>query len=99
VTDIQRWKAAKLTSSVTFVLSALYPPGELRDRAAQLLRDEARDILTASGLDIAEIARESTADTSRVTARPTSGVEYGGDSTRERITRVIPPETALPKGE
>ena len=27
VEDIQRWKAAKLTSSVTFALSALYPPG------------------------------------------------------------------------
>ena len=56
VADIQRWKAAKLTSSVTFVLSALYPPSALRDRAAQLLRDEAREILTASGLDIADIA-------------------------------------------
>ena len=71
---------------MTFALSALYPPSELRDRAAQLLRDEARDILTASGLDIADIAGETTADTSRVTARPTSGVEYGGNSTWQSIT-------------
>jgi thiosulfate/3-mercaptopyruvate sulfurtransferase len=99
VEDIQRWKAAKLTSSVTFVLSALYPPSELRDRASQLLRDEARDILTASGLDIADIARETTADTSRVTARPTLGVEYGGNSTWQSITRSSPLETDFLNGE
>ena len=99
VEDIQRWKAAKLTSSVTFALSALYPPSELRDRAAQLLRDEARDILTAAGLDIADIAGETTADTSRVTARPTSGVEYGGNSTWQSITRSSPLETDYLNGE
>ena len=99
VEDIQRWKAAKLTSSVTFVLSALYPPGELRDRAAQLLRDEARDILTASGLDIADIAREATADTSRVSARPTSVVEYGGNSTWQSIARSSPLQTDFLNGE
>jgi thiosulfate/3-mercaptopyruvate sulfurtransferase len=99
VEDIQRWKAAKLTSSVTFVLSALYPPSELRDRAAQLLRDEARDVLTASGLDIADIASETTADTSRVTARPTSGVEYGGNSTWQSIARSSPLETDFLNGE
>jgi thiosulfate/3-mercaptopyruvate sulfurtransferase len=99
VEDIQRWKAAKLTSSVTFALSALYPPSELRDRAAQLLRDEARDILTASGLDIADITRETTADTSRVTARPTTGVEYGGNSTWQSITRSSPLETDFLNGE
>jgi thiosulfate/3-mercaptopyruvate sulfurtransferase len=99
VEDIQRWKAAKLTSSVTFVLSALYPPGEVRDRAAQLLRDEARDILTASGLDIADIARETTADTSRVTARPTSEIEYGGNSTWQSIARSSLLETDFLNGE
>ena len=99
VEDIQRWKAAKLTSSVTFALSALYPPGELRDRAARLLRDEARDILAASGLGIADIPGETTADTSRVTARPTSGVEYGGNSTWQSITRASPLETDFLNGE
>jgi len=29
---------------VTFALTALYPPGELRDRAAQVLREEAREV-------------------------------------------------------
>ena len=49
VEDITRWKAAKLLGSVTFVLAALYPAGELRDLAAQVLREEAREILTAAG--------------------------------------------------
>jgi thiosulfate/3-mercaptopyruvate sulfurtransferase len=99
VEDIQRWKAAKLLSSVTFVLSALYPPSELRDRVAELLRDEAREILLASGLDIADMAAETTADTSRVTARPTAGVEYGGNSTWQSITRSSPLETDYLNGE
>jgi len=99
VEDIRRWKAAKLTSSVTFVLSALYPPSELRDRAARLLGDEAREILRASGLDIADIARETTADTSRVTARPTAGATYGGNSTWQSITRASPLETDFLNGE
>jgi thiosulfate/3-mercaptopyruvate sulfurtransferase len=99
VEDIQRWKAAKLTSSVTFALSALYPPSELRDRASRLLGDEAREILRASGLDIADIARETTADTSRVRARPTEGVAYGGNSTWQSITRSSPLETDFLNGE
>jgi thiosulfate/3-mercaptopyruvate sulfurtransferase len=99
VHDIQRWKAAKLTSSVTFALAALYPPGEARDRVARLLTDEAREILTASGLGIADIAAESTADTSRVSARPTSGVAYGGNSTWQSITRSSPLETDFLNGE
>jgi thiosulfate/3-mercaptopyruvate sulfurtransferase len=99
VEDIQRWKAAKLTSSVTFALAALYPPGELRDRAAQLLRAEAREILTASGLDIADTERESTADTARVSVRRAAGVEYGGNSTWQSITRSSPLETDFLNGE
>jgi len=99
VADIQRWKAAKLLSSVTFVLSALYPASELRDQAARLLSEEAREILTASGLDIADQQRETTADTSRVTARPAAGVEYGGNSTWQSITRSSPLETDFLNGE
>jgi thiosulfate/3-mercaptopyruvate sulfurtransferase len=99
VDDIRRWKAAKLLSSVTFVLSALYPAGELRDRAALLLREEAREILTASGQDIADIERESTADTRRVTQRPTSGHSYRGNSTWQSITRSSPLETDFINGE
>jgi thiosulfate/3-mercaptopyruvate sulfurtransferase len=99
VADIQRWKAAKLTSSVTFALAALYPPSELRDRAAQLLREEAREILTASGLDIADTERETTADTGRVRVTKAANVEYGGNSTWQSITRSSPLETDYLNGE
>ena len=103
VTDIQRWKAAKLLSSVTFALAALYPPGQLRDQAAVLLRDEAREILTASGLDIADVQRETTADTGRVSvgsaANKAAHVEYGGNSTWQSITRSSPLETDYLNGE
>jgi thiosulfate/3-mercaptopyruvate sulfurtransferase len=99
VDDIRRWKAAKLLSSATFALGALYRPGELRDRAAQLLRAEARDILLAWGEGIADIERESTADTSRVGQRPTSGHGYGGNSTWQSIARSSPLETDFINGE
>jgi ketopantoate reductase len=99
VDDIRRWKAAKLLSSATFALGALYRPGELRDRAAQLLRAEARDILLASGQGIADIERETTADTSRVGRRPTSGRGYGGNSTWQSIARSSPLETDFINGE
>ena len=99
VDDIQRWKAAKLTSSVTFALAALYPPGELRDRAARLLREEAREILTASGQDIADVEREATVDTGRASVRKADNVEYGGNSTWQSITRSTPLETDYLNGE
>jgi len=99
VGDIRRWKAAKLLSSVTFVLSALYPPGELPDRAAHLLRAEAREILTASGQDIADIERERTVDTRQSARRPTSGTGYNGNSTWQSITRSSPLETDFLNGE
>jgi 2-dehydropantoate 2-reductase len=99
VDDIRRWKAAKLLSSATFALGALYRPGELRDRAAQLLRAEARDILLAWGEGIADMERESTADTSRVSQRPTSGRGYGGNSTWQSIARSSPLETDFINGE
>jgi thiosulfate/3-mercaptopyruvate sulfurtransferase len=99
VDDIRRWKAAKLLSSVTFALSALYPAGELRDRAADLLREEAREILAASGQDIADIARESAADTRRATPRRAEGPAYGGNSIWQSITRSSSLETDFINGE
>ncbi len=49
VNDISRIKNAKLVISSTFVLDALYEPGELRDRAAALLRAETSEILQGAG--------------------------------------------------
>jgi len=99
VEDILRWKAAKLLGSVTFVLAALYPPGELRDRAGQLLRDEARQVLTAAGYGTADIAAETTADLSRFAARPVAGRERDGNSTWQSFSRSSPLETDFLNGE
>jgi thiosulfate/3-mercaptopyruvate sulfurtransferase len=99
VEDILRWKAAKLLGSVTFVLAALYPSGELRDRAGQLLRDEAREILTAAGYGIADVAAESTADHSRFTVHPVAGRAPGGNSTWQSFSRSSPLETDFLNGE
>ena len=99
VEDILRWKAAKLLGSVTFVLAALYPAGERREQAAQLLRTEAREILVAAGYDIADVAAESTNDVSRFTAAPMAGRERGGNSTWQSFSRSSPLETDFLNGE
>jgi 2-dehydropantoate 2-reductase len=97
--EIQRVKAAKLTVSVTFALGALYQPGALRDRAAALLADEARDVLTASGLGIADLAADTAAERSQIAHRPTAGPQYTGNSTAQSLTRAVPVETDFLNGE
>jgi thiosulfate/3-mercaptopyruvate sulfurtransferase len=98
VTDLSRWKAAKLLGSTTFVLDALYEPGELRDRAARLLREEARQILTASGQSIADVPAEATVDLSRFAAVPIPGQERG-NSSWQSLTRSGSLETDFLTGE
>jgi thiosulfate/3-mercaptopyruvate sulfurtransferase len=100
VEDITRWKAAKLLASVTFVLAALYPASELRDQAALVLRQEARDVLTAAGYGIADVAAESTtADLRRFAVQPIAGREPGGNSTWQSLARSSPLETDFLNGE
>ena len=92
-------KAAKLAVSVTFALAALYRPGPLRDRAAALLSGEARDILTASGLGIADLAADTGGERSQIAPRPTAGPQYTGNSTAQSLTRAAPVETDFLNGE
>ena len=99
VPEVQRWKAAKLTRSVTFALHALYPPGPLRERAEQLLHDEAREILAASGLDIADPAAGTEGERDRVAPHPTQGPRYTGNSTAQSLTRASGVETDFLNGE
>jgi 2-dehydropantoate 2-reductase len=99
VEDITRWKAAKLLGSVTFVLTALYPAGELRDLAAQVLREEAREILAAAGCGIADMAAESTARLDRFAVQPVAGRAPGGNSTWQSLARSSPLETDFLNGE
>ncbi len=97
VTEIQPVKAAKLAISVTFALGALYPAGPLRDRASALLAAEAREVLTASGRSIADLARPG--DQKQIAFRPTDGPQYTGNSTAQSLTRSTPVETDFLNGE
>jgi thiosulfate/3-mercaptopyruvate sulfurtransferase len=84
---------------VTFVLAALYPAGELRDRAAQVLRAEARDVLSAAGYGIADVGAESTVDLDRFALQPVAGRERDGNSTWQSFSRSSPLETDFLNGE
>ena len=99
VPEIQPWKAAKLTRSVAFALHALYRPGPLRERAERLLHDEAREILAASGLDIADPVADINGERDRVTPHPTQGPRYTGNSTVQSLTRASGVETDFLNGE
>ncbi len=97
--DITRWKAAKLLGSVTFVLTALYQAGELRERAARVLREEARQVLAAAGYGIADVTAETTVDLGRFAVQPVAGRERDGNSTWQSLSRSSPLETEYLNGE
>ena len=99
VDDLSRWKAGKLLSSVTFVLDALYAPGADRDRAANLVQAEARQVLAAAGLDPANLRAESTVRLDRFVPRHIEGHERGGNSTWQSLRRARDVETDFLNGE
>jgi thiosulfate/3-mercaptopyruvate sulfurtransferase len=99
VADISRVKNAKLVLSSTFVLDALYEPGELRDRAAALLRAETDEILQGAGGTI-DLAAEMVQLRDRVQLREVPGYEArGGTSTWQSLTRSGSLETDFINGE
>ena len=98
VADISRFKRAKLVIEPTFVLDALYPPSQLRDRAAALA--------ARGGADDPDRRRRRLADLvpgdgqrrrSRSARRP--GYEYGGTSTWQSLARSGSLETDFINGE
>jgi thiosulfate/3-mercaptopyruvate sulfurtransferase len=100
VGDISAWKRGKLLASCTFVLDALYPPSELRDAAAGLLREEARSVLSAVG----EVADLSSAQGPKGGLRVAQvaevpGYAYGGTSTWQSLARSGSLETDYINGE
>jgi thiosulfate/3-mercaptopyruvate sulfurtransferase len=97
VRDIQRWKAGKLLGNLGNALDALYRPSPLRDRAAELLRDEGRRVL--ADLEPADLRTESTVDLTTMTVAPIPGHERGGSSTWQSLARSAPPETDYLNGE
>jgi thiosulfate/3-mercaptopyruvate sulfurtransferase len=99
VHDIQRWKAAKLLTSVTFALDALYEDTDVRRRAADLLRDEAHEVLVAAGHDIADVTGETTLDLTRFTVHPIGGRPRPGSSTWQSLRRSGSLESDFLNGE
>ncbi len=99
VTDLSRWKAYKLVISSTFVLDALFEPGAHRDRAARLVRAEARAVLEAAGWPVADDAAESTLRRDRFGIAPVPGHARPGSSTYQSLVRGKEVETDYLNGE
>ncbi len=99
VTDLARWKAAKLVGSVTFVLDALFEPGAGRDRAAALLQAEAREILAVAGRSTADVQAESTLRLDRFGPVRIPGHERPGSSTYQSLARGKDVESDYLNGE
>ncbi|GAA1395589.1 2-dehydropantoate 2-reductase N-terminal domain-containing protein [Pseudonocardia kongjuensis] len=99
VQDIARWKAGKLLPILGNALDALYAPGPLRDAAAAALRDEAREVYRAAGVDPADLRAETTLDLTRFAPAPIPGRPTGGRSTWQSLARGVSPETDFLNGE
>ncbi|MHA3703260.1 rhodanese-like domain-containing protein [Jatrophihabitans sp. YIM 134969] len=99
VDDLSRWKAAKLVVSATFALDALFRPGPARDRAAGLVRREARAVLAAVGQDVADVETETTVDLTGFRVQPTVAGERPGSSSFQSLARGRRAETDHLNGE
>jgi thiosulfate/3-mercaptopyruvate sulfurtransferase len=99
VSDISRWKQAKLVAAGTFVLDALYLATPLRDRAAALLREEAHDVLAAAGMQPADLRPPGANSQTKLEIREVAGYEYGGTSTWQSLSRAGSLETDYINGE
>jgi thiosulfate/3-mercaptopyruvate sulfurtransferase len=98
VPDISRVKNAKLVMSSTFVLDALYEPGELRDRAAALVSAETKEILEGAG-GVADLSGDLAQLFPRIQHQEVAGYERGGTSTWQSLTRSGSLETDFINGE
>ncbi|GAB3450735.1 ketopantoate reductase family protein [Actinophytocola sediminis] len=99
VPDIVPFKAGKLVAILPNALDALYPPSPVRDRAGELLRVEAREVLAVAGIRVADVARESTQDRSGFVKHPIPGHERQGASTWQSLTRGVSVESEFLNGE
>ena len=99
VDDISRVKNAKLAMSSTFVLDALYEPGELRDRAGALVSAETQEILEGAG-GLADLSDDLAQLFPRIRHQDVAGYEsWGGTSTWQSLTRSGSLETDYINGE
>ena len=99
VADVERWKAGKLIGNIGYNLDALFAPSPLRDQLAAALREEARRILAAAGIDAADLKAESTIDVATMASRPVPGHERAGSSTFQSLARAGTSESDFLFGE
>ncbi len=99
VADITAWKNAKLIFASTFALDALYAPSALRDRATALLQQEAREVFSASGQQVAELGQAMAGAPRKPGNKEIPGYERGGTSTWQSLSRSGSLETDYLNGE
>ncbi|MEU5692104.1 2-dehydropantoate 2-reductase N-terminal domain-containing protein [Actinosynnema sp. NPDC020468] len=99
VPDVVPFKAGKLVSILPNALDALFPASPLRDRAAELLRREAREVFAAAGIRVADLVGETARDLSGFASRPIPGHERGGGSTWQSLVRGATVESEFLNGE
>lgn len=97
--DVSRWKAAKLLFSVRNGLEVLDGDAAIRADLGARLVDEARAVLAAAGLDIADTAAERTEDVSAFRTDPASGIAPGQQSTWQSFARGAGSEVDYLNGE
>ncbi len=99
VADVERWKAGKLIGNIGYNLDALFAPSPLRDQLSAALREEARRILAAAGIDAADLKAESTLDVAAMAVQPVPGHERAGSSTWQSLARTGTSESDFLFGE
>ncbi|MBK1783719.1 rhodanese-like domain-containing protein [Prauserella cavernicola] len=87
VTDLPRWKLAKLLGNLRNAPDALYGRGEHSARVGEELETEARAVFDAAGLAVADLAAESDVDLSLTAPAEIPGLAAGGNSTWQSLAR------------
>jgi thiosulfate/3-mercaptopyruvate sulfurtransferase len=86
VDDLPRWKALKLLGNMANAVDALYPPGPRCQELVDRVQAEARRVLAAAGLSVADWA-EGELDVSRMTLADVPGRSRAGSSTLQSLLR------------
>ena len=99
VEDVPRWKAGKLLAVIGNALEALFPAGQLRDRATAALRAEATRVYAAAGIASADLRAETALDLGGFAIGAIPGRSSAGRSTAQSLQRGVSPETDFLNGE
>ncbi|MFC9839592.1 ketopantoate reductase family protein [Rhodococcus sp. NPDC127530] len=97
--DVVRWKAAKIVYNVRNAVEVLTGDDEERIVIENELAAEARAVLGAVGIDIADTVAERTEDLSAFKAAPDSGIVPGQQSTWQSFARGVSSEIDYLNGE